>query len=74
MTMYNDIDWAKRGKKENCIANALKITEYTRRFPQGRWSFPRPGSEKTWYGNHPHKPDGEWDKTAVQTVVMKPLS
>ena len=23
MSMYNDIDWRKRGKKENCIANAL---------------------------------------------------
>ena len=64
MSMYNDIHWTKRGNKETCIANALKITEYARRFPQGRWSFLGFGSQKRWYGNHLHKPDGEWDKTA----------
>ena len=36
MSMRNDIDWTKRGNKENCIANALEINEYARRFPQGR--------------------------------------
>ena len=46
MSMYNDIDWTKRGHKENCIANALRVTEYARRVTQGRWSFLVPGSER----------------------------
>ena len=64
MSMYNDIVWGERGNKETCIANCVKITEYARRFPQGRWSFLGLGSEKEWYGTHTHKPDGEWDETA----------
>ena len=59
MPMYNDIDWTKRGNKENCIADALRVTEYARRFTQGHWSFLVPGSEKKWYGTHVNKPDGE---------------
>ena len=46
MSMYNNIDWTRRGNKQNCIANALRVTEYARRFPQGRWSFLVPGSKK----------------------------
>ena len=49
MSMYNDIDGVKRGNEEHCVANALRVTEYARLFPHGRWSFLGPGSEK-WYG------------------------
>ena len=61
MSMYNDIDWRKRGNSENCIANAHRVTEYTRRFTRGHWSFPGPGSEQKWYETHANKPDEEWD-------------
>ena len=64
MSMFNDIDWRKRGNKEDCITNALRVTEYARRFTRGHWSFPGPGSEKKWYGTHVNKPDVEWEKTA----------
>ena len=64
MSMYNDIHWTKRGNKENGIANALRVTEYARKFTQGHWSFPFPGSENKWYGNYSDKHGGEWDKTA----------
>ena len=64
MSMNNDIDWRKRGNKKNCITNALRVTEYARRFTQGHGSFPGLGSKKKWCGTHTHKPDGEWDKTA----------
>ena len=63
ITMHNDIDWNKRGNRENCIANIHRFTEYARRFTQGHWSILGPGSEKKWYGTHAHKPDGECDKT-----------
>ena len=39
MSMYSDIDWTKRGNKENCIASALRVTEYARRFTQGLWDL-----------------------------------
>ena len=69
MLMYNDIDWGKRRNRENCIANAHRVTEYARRFTRGHWSFPGPGSEKKWYGTHVNKPDGEWDKTAEDMML-----
>ena len=53
-----------RKYRENCTANSVKIREYARTFPQGRWSFLGPGCEKKWYGTHTHKLDGEWDRTA----------
>ena len=28
MSTYSDIDWVKRRNKEDCIANALRVTEY----------------------------------------------
>ena len=58
MSMY------KRGNKENCIANAHRVTEYARKFIRGHWSFPRPGSEKRKYGTHVCKPDGQRDEVA----------
>ena len=69
MSMYNDIDWRKRGNRENCIANAHRVTEYVRRFTRGHWSFPGPGSEKTWCGTHVNKPDGECDKTVEDMML-----
>ena len=48
MSMYNDIDWGKRGNRENCIANALRVTEYARRLTLGNWSFLVLGSKEEW--------------------------
>ena len=42
-SMYNDIAWREEGNKENCIANAHRVTEYARKFMRGHWSFPRLG-------------------------------
>ena len=66
MSMYNDIEWVRTRpqRKLYCEFCQKKKTEYSRRFPQGRWSFLVLGSEKKWYGTHHHKPHGEWDKTA----------
>ena len=69
LSMYNDTDWGKRRNKENCFANALRVTEYVRRFTRGQWSFLGPGSEKKWYGTHVNKPDGEWEKTAESMML-----
>ena len=69
MSMYNDIGWRKRGHRENCFANAHRVTGYARRFTRGHWSFLGPGSEKTWYGTDVSKLDGESDKTAQDMML-----
>ena len=46
------------------MANALRVTEYARRFTQGHWSLLGAESDRKWCGTHAHKPDGEWEKTA----------
>ena len=69
MSMYHDKDWRKRGNRENCIANARRVTEYARRFPRGHWSFLGPGSEEKRYRTHVNKLDGEWKKTAWDMML-----
>ena len=69
MSMYNDIDRRKRGNKNNCIANAHRVSEYARRFIRRHWSFPGPGSEMQWYGTHVCKPDGQWDEFAENMMI-----
>ena len=48
-----------RGNRENCIANARRVTGYARKFTRGYQSL-GPGSEKNWYGTHVSKLDGEF--------------
>ena len=69
MSRYSDIDRTKRGIKDNCIANALRVTEFSRRFTQGHWSLLELGSVKKWYGTRVNKPDGEWEKTAEGMII-----
>ena len=69
MSMYNDIDWGKRGNRENCIANAHRVAEYARRFTRRHWSFLEHVSEKKCYSIHVSKLDGDWDKTAEDMVL-----
>ena len=69
MSMYNDIVWWEQGTTEKCEYNSLTVANYARRFPRGRWSFLRPGSEKKWYETYSDKPDGDWEKTAEQMML-----
>ena len=68
MSMSNDIDWGKRGNRENCIANAHRVIEYARRFTRGQWSFLRPGSEKQWDGTHVSKPQLKSKGKGVKSI------
>ena len=49
ISMFNDIEWTKSGKSEQCISNSEKVKNYAKRFSRGRWAFFGPGDEKKWY-------------------------
>ena len=46
MSMFNDIDWTRKGNDGICISNSEKVKEYAKRFLQGHWEFLGPGDEK----------------------------
>ena len=50
MSMFNDIEWTKRGNLEQCISNSEHFKEYAKRFSRGHWTFFGLGDEKKWYG------------------------
>ena len=69
MSLFNDIDWTMRGNDENCVSNAeKKLRNHAKKFLQGHWTFPGPGSDKKWCGGSTYPPNGEWDSTANQTA------
>ena len=59
MSMFNDIDWTKRGHSQKCISNSEQVKNCAKRFSRGHWTFLGPGGEKKWYGT---------DSTATQMV------
>ena len=63
ISMFNDIEWKKND--DNCITNAEKVKNYSKRFLPRQWTFLGPGSEKRWYGS---SNDGQWDRTANEMV------
>ena len=65
MSMFNDIDWTKRGNSEKCIRIR---TSYAKRFSRGLWTPPGPGDEKKWYGTLSYTPEGKWDSIAAEMV------
>ena len=69
MSMYNDIARREKGNKEKCEYNSQTVANYARKFPRGHWSFLGLGSEEKWYGTHTDKPDGSWDRMAVEMMT-----
>ena len=39
MSMFNDIDWIRKGNDGICISKSEKFKEYAKRFSQGHWTF-----------------------------------
>ena len=68
MSMFNDIDWTKKGNDEICISTSEKIKSYAKKFSQGYWAFLGPGDEKKWYGKAKYFPEGKWSSVASQMV------
>ena len=46
MSIFNDIDWTKRGNSERCISNSQQVKNYLVRFSRGHWTFLGPGDGK----------------------------
>ena len=46
MSMFNDISWGSKDKKQECESSAQLVSMYAKRFSPGKWSILGPGSEK----------------------------
>ena len=65
MSMFNDIDWTKRGNSERCTSNSEHVKSYAERFSRGHWTFLGPGDEKKWHGTLSHTHAGQWHSIAT---------
>ena len=70
-TLYGE---RKKRSTELCTANPKTVTGYARRFAHGHRSFLGPGSEKTWYGTHTHKPKSLRTRRSTSVKVHIPCS
>ena len=66
--MFNDISCDRKGKKDECLANAGVVKVLARKFGVGQWSFIGPGSEKKWYSAE-NSPQGAWDNIAEEMLL-----
>ena len=49
------------------IGQRIQVSDHTKEFQRGHWSFLGPGKEE-WYGTYAHKPEGRWDQEANQMI------
>ena len=68
VSMFNDIDWMKRGNSKRCIPNSEQVKNYAKRFSRGHWTFPGPGDEKKLYGTPWYTLEGKCDSVATEMV------
>ena len=47
MSMFNDVSWRSKEKKQECESSAQFFSINAERFGIGQWSFLGPGSEKS---------------------------
>ena len=71
MSMFNDLPWESKDNEQECELSGKVVSIYARRFSSGRWSFLGPEPEKKWYSTHDSKAQGEWDRVAELTVIVK---
>ena len=64
MSMFNDVDWTKKGNGGRCISNLENVKDHAKRFSQGHWTLLGLGDEKKWHGTLPDTPEGKWNSTA----------
>ena len=66
MSMFNDIDWTRKGNDGICVSNSEKVKAYAKRLSQGLWTFVGPGDEKKWFETLRYTFGGKWDSTATR--------
>ena len=50
MSVFNDIEWTKKGNTETCLHNAKEVAAFANQFKPGHWCFLEPASVNTcWY-------------------------
>ena len=64
LSMFNDVEWTKRGNSERCFSNSEQVKNYAKRISRGDWA----GDEENWYGTHNYKFEGRWDSIAREMV------
>ena len=69
MSVFNDFIWGIKDNEKECIANSTLVSIFEKRFPAGRWSFLRPGSETKWYSTDIERPRGKWDRVAELLMI-----
>ena len=48
MSIFNDIDWTRRGNSEN-FSNVEHVKNFAKKITQGHWTFLGPRCDKKWY-------------------------
>ena len=69
MSMFNDISCGSKDNATECLANAKRVSLYSRRFGKGQWSVIGPGSEKKWYSISEDSLQGIWDEIAEKMTL-----
>ena len=59
----------RKGKNEECLANAKVVSILAKKFGIGQWSFIGPGSEKKWYSIKEDSPQGILDHIAEKMLI-----
>ena len=47
MSMFNDMDWTKKGNSSDGISNSERASDFAKRFPRGHWEKKISGMERT---------------------------
>ena len=71
MSMFNDIMWWIKDNEQECIANSTFMSQFAKRFPAGRLSFFKFGSETKWYSTNKGRPRGKWDRVAELMMIKE---
>ena len=70
MSMFNDIDWTKKGNSDVGISNTRDVGDHQRVSARAYWSTLGPGDEEKWYGTCNYQPEGQWDQQANQMLEV----
>ena len=65
MSVFNGIDWTKKGNTETCLHKAKEETAFATKFKPEHWCFLGPASESTLWNGHSSEPQGQLDVVAL---------